>query len=243
MRRRLNIFPVTRPTARDVARQWGAVAETRLRQISSGSDISYRQTLLPAVLEELPSDGRVLDLGCGVGALSATIADLGIEVVAIDPSTVNIKVASRNFVRPNLEFLVSTAEALPTHYHKDFDAVVSNMVLMDVIDLDEVIAAAHAVSRPDGRFIATLTHPCFWPHYFGYETAKWFEYNSEIFVTAPFKITSEVADINTIHVHRPLARYFAALTQNGFRDIQLTELYGDGPFAYPRFIRLVAVAG
>ncbi|MDO3398684.1 class I SAM-dependent methyltransferase [Mycolicibacterium neoaurum] len=233
---------MNRPTALELSRQWDAVAETRLRQITSGVDVSYRKTLLPAIQDELPAAGRVLDIGCGVGALSDAIADRGLDVVAIDPSVTNISLARENFVRPNLEFFLCAAEDLPLANHGRFDAIVSNMVLMDVVDLDRVIATSHAVSRPNAKFIATLTHPCFWPHYFGYETATWFNYNSEIFVTAPFRISNELTNINTIHVHRPLTSYFAALTRNGFRDIQLTELYGDGPFAYPRFLRLVAAA-
>jgi SAM-dependent methyltransferase len=238
----VNIFPVNRPTAVELTRHWDDVADTRLRQISSGLDISFRQTLLPAVLEELPPNGRVLDLGCGVGALSAVIADLGNEVVAIDPSAASINLAIENFGRPNIKFNVSSAEDLPASYYGGFDAVVSNMVLMDVIDLDGVLAAARAISRDNAKFIATLTHPCFWPRYFGYETASWFEYRKEIFINAPFRIANEATHLNTIHIHRPLSRYFAALNRNGFRDIQLTELYGDGPFAYPRFMRLVAAA-
>jgi hypothetical protein len=116
------------------------------------------------------------------------------------------------------------------------------MVLMDVIDLDGVLAGARAALHRNARFIATLTHPCFWPHYFGYETAHWFDYNSEIFIQAPFRIANEVTDINTVHVHRPLSWYFAALARSGFRDIRLTELFGEGPFAYPRFLRLIATA-
>lgn len=238
----MNIYPVSKPTAGELARQWDKVADTRLRQISSGSDVSYCQTLLPAVMESLPTRLRVLDLGCGVGALSAALADSAAEVVAIDPSRKNINVATSNYNRPNVSYIVSSAEDLPQSFRGVFDAVVTNMVLMDVIDLNSVLSAAREASSQNAIFIATLTHPCFWPHYFGYETASWFEYSRELFVTAPFRIANEVTEINTVHVHRPLASYFSALASNGFGNIQLTELYGDGPFAYPRFIRLVATA-
>ena len=238
----MDIFAVDRQRVGEFARQWDEVADTRLRQISSGSDVSYSQTLLPSVLEPLPPKLRVLDLGCGIGALSAAVADSATKVVAIDPSSKSIDVASKNFSRPNIDYIVSSAEGLPGSYDDTFDAVVSNMVLMDVINLDGVVSAAHAASRKGGLFIATLTHPCFWPKYFGYEDAGWFEYGKEIFIVAPFRIANELTAIQTVHIHRPLESYFTALTGNGFGSIRLTELYGSGPFAYPRFIRLVAIA-
>ena len=64
--------------------------------------------LLPAVLRLLaglrPTKRRLLDIGCGNGALSAVIAAHGWEVVGVDPSQEGIAVAS---------------EAYPTvHFHK-----------------------------------------------------------------------------------------------------------------------------
>jgi len=238
----MNIIPVTRPTVVELTQQWDEVASTRLRQITSGLDVSYKQTLIPAILEEMGSEGYVLDLGCGVGALANQIADLGADVLAIDPSSVSVSLAVKNFSRPNIEFKVSSIEDLPSIYHDKFDVIVCNMVLMDVIDLELVLTAARDACRRNAKFVATLTHPCFWPHYFGYARARWFDYDREIFISTPFRIANEVTDISTVHVHRPLASYFSVLTSHGFNNIQLTELYGDGPFAYPRFIRLVAVA-
>ncbi len=232
--------PVDRPTVDEIARQWDIIADTRFRQITSGIDTSHQQILLPAVLESLRPGIRVLDVGCGIGSLSAAVASFAAEVVAIDPSFRSIDIARKGFGRPNLQYKISSIEDFAYFNAKKFDAVFSNMVLMDVANLDDVLAAARILSLPSAKFVATLTHPCFWPKYSGYETSSWFNYSQETFIRAPFRISSEVVDIDTIHVHRPLGMYCASLRSNGFENIQLTELYGRGAFSYPRFLRLVA---
>src|SRR6478672_10815629 len=74
------------------------------------------------VLELLaPRPGeRILDLGCGDGALTKKLADLGCEVVAVDSSAAQIE-AARTL---GLDARVMNAEALP--FREEFDAVFSN---------------------------------------------------------------------------------------------------------------------
>src|SRR3954447_7032009 len=78
-----------------------------------------------AVLELLaPKPGeRILDLGCGDGALTQKLVDLGCEVVAVDSSAPQVE-AARN---RGLDAHVISGETLP--YQEEFDAVFSNAVL------------------------------------------------------------------------------------------------------------------
>jgi trans-aconitate methyltransferase len=68
-------------------------------------------------------DERVLDLGCGDGALTAKLVEAGCEVVGVDASAPQVE-AARSL---GLDAHVRDGEALD--FDGDFDAVVSNAAL------------------------------------------------------------------------------------------------------------------
>jgi trans-aconitate methyltransferase len=102
------------------------------------------------VLELLaPSPGdRILDLGCGDGALTKKLVDLGCEVVAVDSSAPQIEAARKL----GLDAHEMNAEALP--FGEEFDAVFSNAVLHWIKNADPMIASVYRAIRPGGRFVA-----------------------------------------------------------------------------------------
>jgi SAM-dependent methyltransferase len=102
------------------------------------------------VLELLaPRPGeRILDLGCGDGALTRKIADLGCQVVAVDSSAPQVEGARKL----GLEAYVINAEELP--YREEFDAVFSNAVLHWVQRTDVMLQGVYRSLRPGGRFVA-----------------------------------------------------------------------------------------
>jgi len=102
---------------------------------------------LVQLLAPQPGD-RVLDLGCGDGALSKKLVDLGCEVVAVDSSGPQIEAARKR----GLDARVMSAETLP--FRDEFDAVFSNAVLHWIRNADLMIAAVYRSLRPGGRFVA-----------------------------------------------------------------------------------------
>ena len=91
---------------------------------------------------------RILDLGCGDGALTRKLADLGCEVVAIDSSAPQIEAARAL----GLDARVMDAEHLP--FEQEFDAVFSNAVLHWIRRADPMIDGVYRSLRPGGRFVA-----------------------------------------------------------------------------------------
>jgi trans-aconitate 2-methyltransferase len=84
-----------------------------------------------------PNSGeRILDLGCGTGQLTASIAETGAEVVGIDSSATMLAEARQNY--PEIEFV--HADAHEFHFDKPFDAVFSNAVLHWISDPYRVVA-------------------------------------------------------------------------------------------------------
>lgn len=90
---------------------------------------------------------RVLDLGCGDGALTEKIAALGAGVVAVDASAEQIAAARKR----GLDAHVADGEALA--YEAAFDAVFSNAALHWMRDPEAVIDGVWRALQPGGRFV------------------------------------------------------------------------------------------
>ncbi|HEY1424381.1 MAG TPA: methyltransferase domain-containing protein [Candidatus Acidoferrum sp.] len=102
-----------------------------------------------ALLAAKPGE-RILDLGCGTGALTADIAATGADVVGVDRSGEMIEEARKKF--PNLHFGVCDARSLP--FAGEFDAVFSNAALHWIPEAERVVEGVARALRPGGRFVA-----------------------------------------------------------------------------------------
>jgi len=104
---------------------------------------------MPVVELLAPRPGeRILDLGCGDGALTAKLVAVGCEVVGVDASEPLITAARRL----GLDARLMDGEALG--FDAEFDAVFSNAALHWMRRPDAVIAGVHRALRPHGRFVA-----------------------------------------------------------------------------------------
>lgn len=92
-------------------------------------------------------DERILDLGCGDGALTADIIAAGATVIGIDASREQAEGARARGV----DARVGDGEAL--EFEHEFDAVFSNAVLHWMTDPDAVIAGVKRALLPGGRFV------------------------------------------------------------------------------------------
>jgi SAM-dependent methyltransferase len=100
-----------------------------------------------AWLDAQPGE-RVLDVGCGDGALTARLAATGAELVGVDASP-DLLGAARG---RGLDVRECDANALP--FLREFDAVFSNAALHWMRDPDAVVAGIARALRPGGRFVA-----------------------------------------------------------------------------------------
>lgn len=99
------------------------------------------------LLAPLPGE-RILDLGCGDGALTEKIAALGCAVVGLDGSPEQVEAARGR----GLEVYVVDGECLT--YESEFDAVFSNAALHWMKHADAVINGVWRALKPGGRFVA-----------------------------------------------------------------------------------------
>lgn len=103
----------------------------------------------------VPADGSILDLGCGVGDLTARLADLVPHgtVVGVDAAKDMVDTARAAANRPNLRFTHARAQELDRVTEPDsYDAVVSVAALhwIPAADHQRVLTQVARVLRPGG---------------------------------------------------------------------------------------------
>lgn len=96
-----------------------------------------------------PKSGeRILDMGCGDGALTGKLAAMGCNVVGVDSSGEQIQAARRR----GLDVCIMDGHQLS--FNEEFDAVFSNAALHWMKSPNDVIAGVRRALKPSGRFVA-----------------------------------------------------------------------------------------
>jgi SAM-dependent methyltransferase len=130
------------------SKRWGVAGLRPMPWYMNGLKLRY-------LLEDLPREGRVLDVGCGGGSVAKAVKAErpGLEVHGCDVSRSALDVA--RIVPAGVDFKVSTAEKLP---YEDgcFDAVWIFDVLEHVDDPAVVLREVARVLKPGGRFHIVL---------------------------------------------------------------------------------------
>jgi len=126
---------------------------TRLNYIASQSDGLFGK--------------KVVDIGCGGGILSESMAKLGADVLGADMAQESLNVAKLHALEANVSnvsYRQITAEALADEQPQQFDVVTCMEMLEHVPDPESVIAACIKLVKPGGElFFSTLnrTHKAY----------------------------------------------------------------------------------
>lgn len=218
----------------DSINHWDIVAEKYSAENHQGK--SFHARIYLTAVNKLLGDvagKHILDAGCGDGFFSLELARKGALVTAIDGSDAMLNIAKRKHFHGNIQYHKMDLTRKLTFEDGLFDIVVANMLLMDIPDIELFVFETARVLKRPGDFIFSITHPCFF-----LSDWKEDENNIKIYKKIGNYLEERVEELNfwgkTLHYHRPLSKYMAALEKNGmymssFREPvppeELIELY------------------
>jgi SAM-dependent methyltransferase len=117
--------------------------------------------LLPNILSlctPLGAGVRVLDVGCGNGALAGEFLQRGCRVVGLDLSHSGIGVARRKHPSGRFELLAADEHVLEKLGETSFDIVVSTEVVEHLYDPRAFARGCYTAIKPGGRFICSTPY-------------------------------------------------------------------------------------
>lgn len=100
---------------------------------------------------------RVLDVGCGAGLLSESLARAGAEVTAIDLAPDLVRIARLHALESavDVDYRVQAVEALANEQPGTFDAVACMEMLEHVPDPGAILRACATLLKPGGRLVVS----------------------------------------------------------------------------------------
>lgn len=134
-----------------------------------GEGNTFHETLLEQNqldLLEITPNKLILDLACGNGHFSRSLAQHGAKVVAIDISDQLIEIAQSKSQAFNIDYRTIDAtkleetQALLKDYPQ-FEAIVCTMAIQDIDQLEPLIQFAYQALPAKGTFTFSIPHPCF----------------------------------------------------------------------------------
>ncbi|MCP3673766.1 MAG: bifunctional 2-polyprenyl-6-hydroxyphenol methylase/3-demethylubiquinol 3-O-methyltransferase UbiG [Gammaproteobacteria bacterium] len=104
-------------------------------------------------------DKKILDIGCGGGILSESMAKEGAIVTGTDMGEAQINVAKLHALESgtSIDYIQQSAESLADEHHETFDVVTCLEMLEHVPDASSIVAACSKLVKPGGHvFFSTI---------------------------------------------------------------------------------------
>lgn len=216
----------------EVIASWGNAPRTAVEGHGDEGDFARQHLLNPVLLRLLGNvqHKHILDAGCGQGYLCRMLAKQGAVVAGVEPATAFYDYAvEREQNAPLGITYVQEDLATWTPGEPRFDAVIANMVFMDIPDYRQAMQNCITALKPGGTFIFSIIHPCFEE-----DSATW---NTKGFVTVS-EYFQELAIPSTYGYcfHRSLSTYLNLVMRTNctLREIvepqlsqELVEQYGE----------------
>jgi len=184
---------------------------------------------------------RILDAGCGSGALFAALRNRGAIVTGFDKSTGMLELARRR-LGDGADLQVADLSCPLPFPDGAFDDVTASLVLHYLEDWGPALAELRRVLTPGGRLIVSVDHP-FAINLMHREAGRKADYFATCNWTDEWTMGGQTALMSVWH--RPLHAMTDAFTAAGFRITVISEpapapaardLFPDDIAAKPRFL-------
>ena len=182
---------------------------------------AFRRLLPPSL------DGsRVLDLGCGTGALARELRKLGASaVIGVDLSERMLEQARARTPDQHIVFQRADLETFAPE-PVSFDLVVSSLALHYIADFPALARRIAAGLRPGGRFVFSVEHPIFTAHggsgWITGPNGEKLHWPVDRYRDEGKRTTSWIVD-GVEKVHRTTETYVNGLIDAGLRLLRLEE--------------------
>jgi polyprenyldihydroxybenzoate methyltransferase/3-demethylubiquinol 3-O-methyltransferase len=99
---------------------------------------------------------KCLEIGCGAGILTESLARLKANVVGLEPSTSLVDVAQKHASKElQIQYICSTIEEHCLEHKDHYDCVICSEVLEHVVDKKSFLQASIETLKPGGSFFVT----------------------------------------------------------------------------------------
>lgn len=106
----------------------------------------------------LKPGSRVLDVGCGNGALAAEFSKLGHRVTGIDMSQRGVDIARKSCLEGRFEVLPADENLLQNLGEEQFDLVYTIEVIEHLYDPKSFLKGCYLATKPGGKFICSTPY-------------------------------------------------------------------------------------
>jgi ubiquinone/menaquinone biosynthesis C-methylase UbiE len=185
----------------------------------------FSRLLAPKFLDliELEDSGKILDAGCGTGALTSEILRRTetANITGIDISEAYVEYAAREISDPRVSFEVADMNALPMP-DETFDHIVSQLALNFVPNTSVAIYELSRILKPGGRLAAAI-----------WDVRGGLVFN-RLFLDTAAMLDPEANELRKKNFTRPLTRpghLEDALKSAGFAEILIDETHIRTEFA------------
>jgi SAM-dependent methyltransferase len=137
------------------------------RELRIGADTNLHEQLQGVITETMPPGTfpkrrpKVLDLGCGEGALAQRLIDLGYDVVAVDREAARFRAQGPTFFRIDLND-PAALEQLVSQYRGAFDLILAVEVIEHLHNPWALLNACQRLARADTQLIVTTPNVSSW---------------------------------------------------------------------------------
>ncbi|HEX9262105.1 MAG TPA: class I SAM-dependent methyltransferase [Candidatus Bathyarchaeia archaeon] len=215
------------PKHKRIVKEWDVGSDSWIDFVRQGKDFFRDELNNPGMFHIIGNVKglTVLDVACGEGYNTRLLASKGAKVTGIDFSEKMIKSAKSQEEKDphDIDYYVLDSSNLSMFPAASFDLVTCFMALMDIEDYDATIREIARVMKKTGRFVFSITHPCFEYNPVNQEldkTPKYFETRSE---KVPWNMERLLEPFETTSFHRTLTDYSNTLCKHGILIKRLFE--------------------